>query len=98
MPNNRLVAFAALTRTRRPAAGTPAQPLRCMPSVIALLPRTTLLLGASVVLGALGGCVGVSADSVRSMTDQGLCDLVNGRKYVTTFNETRGHLPRTGIA
>lgn len=35
----------------------------------------------------LVGCVTVTPDNVRNMTDQGLCDLVDSRQYVGTFRE-----------
>lgn len=35
----------------------------------------------------LGGCVSVTPTRAESMSDQGLCDLVNPRKFITTFQE-----------
>mgnify|MGYP003150872497 CR=1 FL=1 len=33
------------------------------------------------------GCVSVTSESSANMTDQGLCDLVNSDRYITTFEE-----------
>tara|TARA_R100000900_G_scaffold29754_1_gene23979 strand:+ start:396998 stop:397207 length:210 start_codon:yes stop_codon:yes gene_type:complete len=33
------------------------------------------------------GCVSVTSESAANMTDQGLCDLVNSDRYITTFEE-----------